>query len=215
MPKNLKHLETWFRREPKIFVVGTDTGVGKTWWSRELCRYFLARTKTEKILYLKPVETGSGQERDSVWMKKNLGHKPRVDIRGVLNFKTAASPHLAARLEKKRIDFSALVRECRVRLSESSFAVVEGAGGVLTPLNEKKTMLDLAVALDLPVLLIARAGLGTINHSLLSALALKNRKLRIFGAVLNAGLPGPRNWRIVRDNAGYLSRRIPNLVLAG
>ncbi|MBL8995033.1 MAG: dethiobiotin synthase [Spirochaetia bacterium] len=210
MPKNLKFFEEWFRRAPKIFVIGTDTGVGKTWWSRELIRTFLKARRTEKILYLKPVETGSGLSRDTIWMKKKIGERNnRIDIRHILAFKTPASPHLAARLEKKTISFARLVRECRAGLSDYSHAVVEGAGGILTPLSENKTMLDLAEALGLPVLLVARAGLGTINHSLLTAQALKSRNLPIFGTVLNAGLPGPKNWNIVLDNAAYLSKRLP------
>jgi len=211
--KNLKRLKLWFRRAPKILVVGTDTGVGKTWWSRELIRHFLKAVRTGKVLYLKPVETGSGLSRDTTWMKKNIGERGRLDIHNILGFKAPASPHLAARLEKKKISFARLVRECKTRLSNYSHAVVEGAGGILTPLTGKKNMLDLAVALDLPVLLVARAGLGTINHSLLTALVLKSRKLRIFGAVLNAGLHGPRNQIILLDNEAYLSKRIPGLVL--
>lgn len=216
MSKNLKRLESWFRSAPKILVVGTDTGVGKTWWSREIIRYFLKARPTEKILYLKPVETGSGLDRDTTWIKKNLDDaNGRVEIHGICAFKKPVSPHLAARLEGKTVSFPKLVSACRKKLEGFPYAVVEGAGGILTPLSDKKNLLDLAEALDLPVLLIARAGLGTINHSLLTGMALKDRKLRIFGAVMNADLPGPQNRDVAQDNAAYLSKRIPHLVLVG
>ena len=91
--------------------------------------------------------------------------------------------------------------------------LVEGAGGILVPVDRKRTMLDLALALELPVLVVARAELGTLNHSLLTVRALTGAGLKVLGIVLNRTRPGPPTY-IERDNRKTLERmtELPILV---
>lgn len=163
-----------------VFVTGTDTGVGKTMVAAWLVRSWQAE-------YWKPVQSGTREGWDA--------HVIRQAAPGaVIHPSTHAlpeplSPHEAARLAGIEIcldDF-----HLPARLSNRPL-VVEGAGGVLVPLNATHMMADLMVELDLPVLVVARSGLGTINHTLLTLEALRHRSLPVAGVVLN-GPPNPAN----------------------
>ena len=113
-------------------------------------------------------------------------------------FQPACSPHLAARLAGQRISLNHIER-AYLRLSRNyDGVIVEGAGGVLVPLNTNESMLDLMRRLKLPVLLVARAGLGTINQTLLSLRILKDANLSVLGVVLNHVSPG--RWGQIEDD---------------
>ncbi len=98
-------------------------------------------------------------------------------------FKEPLSPHLSALLERSSIDLNT------INLPKKSNLIVEGAGGVLTPINEHTFMVDLIKRFDIPVILVARSTLGTINHTLLSLEALRTRNIKVLGVILN----GPYN----------------------
>jgi len=102
-------------------------------------------------------------------------------------FEPACSPHLAAKMAGAEIDIAEMVIAARALASDYDFVIAEGAGGVLVPLNQRETLLDLMQALKFPVLLAARPGLGTINHTLLSIRALRDEGLDITGIVFVAG----------------------------
>lgn len=132
-------------------------------------------------------------------------------------FRPACSPHLAARLAGRPLTVSGLFGKLEAAAPSSSFLVVEGAGGVYVPLNERETMLDFMERLDFPVLLVVGNKLGCINHALLSLEALRARGLRVIGMVLNRTAPetccdpgsGPdadiaNEQRLLRDNAETL-----------
>ena len=159
---------------PRIFVTGTDTGVGKTLVSAVLMSG-LGGT------YWKPVQ--SGEPGDTEWVREATGLPESHFARETYRFRRPLSPHAAAALEGVEIALGAFAVPASDRL------IVEGAGGVLVPLNERHLMVDLMVQLALPVLLVARSGLGTINHTLLSLGALRRRQVQVAGVVLN----GPRN----------------------
>jgi len=120
-------------------------------------------------------------------------------------FKPACSPHLAAKLAGTRISLKRIEIAYRRLSRKYDGIIVEGAGGVLVPLNAKETMLDLMVRLQLPVLLVARPGLGTINHTLLSLRVLAEAKLKVLGVVLNQTSPG-RWGQIEEDNRRTIER---------
>lgn len=160
-----------------LFVAGTDTGVGKTVVSAWLALHWQAH-------YWKPIQSGLLEASDSACANRWAGVPchPETHV-----LRTPASPHRAARLEGRRIaleDFSVPVAP---RL------VVEGAGGLMVPLNERDLMIDLVARLGLPVLLVARATLGTINHTLLSLQALRARAIPTLGVVLNGPKPAPED----------------------
>lgn len=153
----------------KYFITGTDTNVGKTVIASWLCLHL-------KADYFKPIEAGFSIGSENEFVKKCSGvhtHK------GIFNYQAPLSPHLAARLENDRIDLH------QVTLPASERLIVEGAGGLLVPLNEEYLMIDLIQQLSLPVILVARTALGTINHTLLSLEALRARNIPIHGVILN------------------------------
>jgi dethiobiotin synthase len=159
----------------KVFVTGTDTGVGKTVVSALLCA---ALDGT----YWKPVQTGSrqGTDRHTVRTLAVLMHED--EIPEVYCLPEPVSPHLAARWTGVRLRLDAFRRP---QIPESKWLIVEGAGGVMVPLNDTEFMRDLIKYLGFPVVLVARTALGTINHTLLSLEALGHAGINVLGVVLN------------------------------
>lgn len=170
-----------------LFITGTDTGVGKTVVSALL----LARYAAElELAYWKPVATGAVEERDSLTVAALV--PASVEVRLELHLlRDPVSPHLAARREGIVIDLDEIAAawERWQTVSPERAVVIEGAGGVMVPLNEKPSrgelLIDLMALLELPVLLVARSTLGTINHTLLTLDALRRRGIPVAGVVLN------------------------------
>ncbi|MDX9787993.1 MAG: dethiobiotin synthase [Desulfobacterales bacterium] len=162
-----------------IFVAGTDTAVGKTVVSALL----VAGLRAE---YWKPVQSGAEAGTDTEWIRSKTGLPNTFFHPEVYVLSPFLSPHAAASREGVRIDLAA------IQLPERRLAnhlIIEGAGGIMVPLNEKETMADLIHQLRAPVLLVARSTLGTINHTLLSLEKLRSIKANILGVVMN----GPIN----------------------
>ena len=155
-----------------LFVTGTDTGVGKTVLSALLVASLNRR-------YWKPIQTGAseGTDRAAVvnWAGVTIEHThPEAFL-----FDPPVSPHLAAEQQGKRIDLDAIRRP-----ADSHPIVIEGAGGVLVPINEDALMIDLIRRLQAAVVIAARATLGTINHTLLTVEAARNANLPLIGVVM-------------------------------
>ncbi|HEY3162120.1 MAG TPA: dethiobiotin synthase [Vicinamibacterales bacterium] len=168
-----------------IFVTGTDTNVGKTVVSAAV----MLRYRGEAPLkYWKPVQTGIEHDDDAREVARLAG-MPAIHDRGV-RLPHPVSPHLAARLAGARITVQSLLEH--VNGEAGTRWIVEGAGGVLVPINELETMADLICALDLPVLIAARSSLGTINHTLMTIETLRRRMLRVAGVVM-VGEPNDEN----------------------
>ncbi|HXW18019.1 MAG TPA: dethiobiotin synthase [Candidatus Acidoferrales bacterium] len=156
------------------FVTGTDTGIGKTVLSALLCAALDG-------IYWKPIQTGASEGTDRATVMK-LAEMPASRTREESYiFEPPVSPHLAARWARERID---LARVHKPAIAPGETLVMEGAGGVLVPINEKEFMIDLMQHLGAPVVLAARSSLGTINHTLLSLAALRNATLSVAGVVL-------------------------------
>lgn len=163
-----------------FFVTGTDTDVGKTVVSAWLLAHLDA-------CYWKPVQAGTEPETDTQTVRR-LAELPEDRIvPEAYVLKEPMAPHEAARREGISIDMAKLVGPQDDRL-----LIVEGAGGLLVPLNEKDYVIDLIEDLNLPVVLVARSTLGTINHTLLSLEALRRRGLVVAGVVIN-GPESPHN----------------------
>jgi dethiobiotin synthase len=164
-----------------LFVTGTDTGVGKTAVSAALMvRYRGAR-------YWKPIQTGPENDTAEV-LRLSSSPAAAAYLHGV-RLVDPVSPHLAARRAGTRIDLPFLTAE--VKKSAESW-IVEGAGGVLVPINESDLMVHLMERLGLPVVVVARTTLGTINHTLLTIEAVRARRLVVAGVVM-VGEPNPDN----------------------
>ena len=187
-----------------IFITGTDTGVGKTVITGCLAR-FLADAGYS-VITQKWVQTGSGSgiPPDIRVHLGMMGRKPS-QVREYLpdmapfSFRYPASPHLAARLEKRRVDPGRIIRSCRRLAGKFDFVLAEGAGGLMVPVTGSCTYADLLKKMGIPVIIVAGNKLGVINHSVLTAEALKSGGIRNLGFVFNnifTGTPGI----ILRDN---------------
>jgi dethiobiotin synthetase len=164
-----------------LFISGTDTGIGKTVVAAAL----MHRYRNElKLRYWKPIQTGIEQDNDTEVVRA-LGHCSKDEILddGV-RLKRPLSPHLAAKLSGTRITVDQIHRTLRAHADQRVSWIIEGAGGVLVPINESEQMVHLAEALRLPVLVVVSTKLGTINHTLLTVEALRRRALIIAGVVM-------------------------------
>ena len=161
-------------------MTGTDTGVGKTVVSAALMSRFRARMA---LRYWKPVQTGIEQDDDTAEVQRLSGCSEDELFREGVRLRHPVSPHLAAAWAGERIDAQHLSRLVRHLVYPGRW-VIEGAGGVLVPLNDSQTILDLIAALGVPIVIVARSTLGTINHTLLTIGALRARGLCIAGIVM-------------------------------
>lgn len=158
--------------KPPLFVTGTDTNVGKTVLSALLCAALDG-------VYWKPIQTGSieGTDRRTVIEWGGLPEERTLPERYL--FERPVSPHLAAQDNGVTIDLA----EIQLPANPGGRLIIEGAGGVLVPLNSTQLMIDLIRHLNVPALIAARSSLGTINHTLLTVAALRARVLEVLGVV--------------------------------
>ena len=152
-----------------IFITGTDTNVGKTLISSWIALH-------AKFAYFKPIQTGLNQGSDSQQMKELSNAKIYPEVYA---YQDPLSPHLAARIKNDTIDIE------KILLPKEDNLIIEGAGGVLVPINDKYLMVDLIKKLGAPVILIARTTLGTINHALLSLEVLRSHNIPVLGVIMN------------------------------
>jgi dethiobiotin synthetase len=164
-----------------LFVTGTDTGVGKTVVSTALVAAFARRGL--RVAPMKPCETGDGD--DAQRLIAASGRPWPLDDVSPFRFPLPASPEVAARAAYTRVHIDE-IRTAYARLTrDADLAIVEGAGGLLVPLAEDQLTADLVRALELPLLIVARPSLGTVNHTLLTIEAARRRGLRVAGVVFS------------------------------
>ncbi|MGH2918823.1 MAG: dethiobiotin synthase [Solirubrobacteraceae bacterium] len=192
---------------PGLFVTGTDTGAGKTVVAAAVVAALRAHRR--RVAAFKPVVTGTGEPAAGVWP---ADHELLAAASGALpeevtaqTFEPAVSPHLAAELAGTQLSLDTLVAAARHAATDADVLVVEGVGGLLVPLNAEHDIRDLAVALGLPVVIAARPGLGTINHSLLTVEAARAAGLDVRAVVLT---PWPLEPSVMeRSNRKTIARR--------
>lgn len=160
-----------------LFVTGTDTGIGKTVVSALL-------TLGLEADYWKPVQSGTTPSTDTADVRAWTGLPDNRFLPERWKLELPASPHLSAAVEGVRIDLADFEISDRSHPWQRPL-IVEGAGGLLVPLNEQALMIDLMARLRLPVVLVSRTALGTINHTLLSLEALRARHIPVAGVILN------------------------------
>lgn len=195
------------------FITGTDTGVGKTLVTAALCR--AGRQRGHNWLPAKPVQTGAPGPRSpdldlclsaaSLTLPETL-----YNLLNPVRLPTPASPHFAAELAGQTLTLDPLLASLRQAAGHADALLVEGAGGIRVPLNHHHDLRDLMSALRLPVILVARPSLGTLNHTRLSIDSLLAASLTPAAIVLT-----PRNFRdpIEDNNHATLTRLYPRLPL--
>jgi len=153
----------------KVFISGTDTGVGKTLISSWLAIH-------TGFSYFKPIQTGTNYGNDSEEIRRLSDAQTYPEC---YSYCESLSPHLAARIENDRIDME------KICLPREDNLIIEGAGGLLVPMNDKHFMVDLIKKFEAPAVLVSRTELGTINHTLLSLEALRSRDIEVLGVIMN------------------------------
>ena len=175
-----------------IFVTGTDTEIGKTIVSAALVNRL---RKRENVCYWKPIQTGIEADDDTETVRILANCLDEEIFDKGFRLEKPLSPHLSAKLANTVISVEKTLQFIE-NFQTEKFWIVEGAGGILVPLNENELMSDLIKALSLPVLIVAHSKLGTINHTLLTIESLRNRNLKILGVVLN-GKPNEENKKAI------------------
>ena len=175
-----------------IFITGIGTDVGKT---------LIAAIVTEALQadYWKPIQAGFSEGTDSEWIKKVVNNNSTKIYNETYKLKLPASPHIAAREEEIEIDLNKIENEFikiqnntndllsanGQRSTINDFLIIEGAGGLMVPLNEKEFVVDLIKKINAKIILVSRNYLGSINHSLLTALVCKHYELHVIGWIFN------------------------------
>ena len=184
-------------RLPGLFVVGTDTGVGKTRVASAIARTWTLAGR--RVGVLKPVASGATAREgklvsdDAARLIHAIGGDVDPARVAPILFEEPLAPPVAARRLGQPLTMASLIDSVAASLawweSRAEVVVVEGVGGLLCPIAEGATVADLAIALDLPLLVVAHRSLGTLNHTLLTVEAAQSRSLRIAGVVLNGARP--------------------------
>jgi dethiobiotin synthetase len=189
-----------------LFVTGTDTGVGKTAVAAAiLCE---ARRRGLRPVPFKPVETGCDPDPlDARLLARAAGSSAALAEICPYPLRLPAAPALAARAANLRLDVDELAARGEALAARGGFLLVEGAGGLLVPYADGATTVDLATRLGLPVLVVARTALGTVNHTALTVREARRAGLEIAGIVLNKTTPiadphEPANAELIQSLTG-------------
>jgi dethiobiotin synthetase len=174
---------------PGLFVTGTDTEVGKTLVAGAIADWF--RRRGRHVGVLKPIATGCARRREGLVSEdaEFLAHCAEarfpLDVICPQRYVEPLAPAVAAERAAQPVDWEAVQRSLRIIEGASDAIIVEGVGGAMVPLDAKHTVLDLARWLALPAVVVARAGLGTINHTLLTVGAFRAAGVEVAGVVVN------------------------------
>jgi dethiobiotin synthetase len=192
-----------------LFVTGTDTNVGKTFVACLLARSL--RDVGVDVGVMKPIETGvsSNGPEDARALRAAANVDDSLDRICPIRFTLPASPEAAARAEGRSCSLEPIRTAFDLLAARHEFMLVEGAGGLLVPIDRQTDMADLARELGLPLLVVARSGLGTVNHTRLTLEAARARGLEIFGVVASSSHAGEnaaddRNLDGLRERLGSL-----------
>lgn len=197
-----------------LFITGTDTGVGKTVLTAAIVA--AARATRQDVVPMKPVQTGcdacpggtlSTPDLDWVLSLTDIDASPEMrSLMCPCRYVAPCSPHLAAAREHRPVQMASILDAYTQLAASHDAVVVEGAGGILVPLTESETMRDLARALGLEVVVAARPGLGTLNHTLLTIDALQSADIPVRAVVFVQSTSDPLSF-IEDDNRETIAQR--------
>lgn len=195
----------------KVFITGTGTGVGKTYITSIILKNLLLR---QKVIGIKPISAGISQDHLlNEDVQTLLDCQPSIDDHQIINFyslKKAVSPHIGAEEEGMQIDFDFIKQRISALENEYDRVLIEGVGGILSPVDQSRTNLDLIKHLDIPVILIIGLKLGCINDALLTQHALQSNDIKIVGWIGNQIDP---EMEEVDKNIEYLKKNITSSCL--
>jgi dethiobiotin synthase len=189
-----------------LFITGTDTGVGKTTVAAALLHRYRG---FGSLRYWKPIQTGVEQDDDTAEVFR-LADCVESEVHSLgIRLSKPVAPYLAARLSGMRITIADVLQCVREEPDDVRW-IAEGAGGVLVPVNETESMIDLMTSLQLPILIAARSTLGTINHTLLTIETLRQKSLGIAGVVLVGNRNSDNRDAIERFGSVTVIGEMPN-----
>jgi dethiobiotin synthetase len=176
---------------PAIFVTGTDTGIGKTVATGAIA--LCLQAAGYRVAPYKPAQTGwdDAVTGDAVFVQQLLGNEEPLDAVCPYRLRDALAPAVAARREGVTIDIARIRSGFESLRARYDVVLVEGAGGLLVSLTDAVHMADLALDLALPLVIVARPGLGTINHTALTVEAARRRGLEVLGVIISGYPPEP------------------------
>jgi dethiobiotin synthetase len=192
-----------------IFITGTDTGIGKTFISVGLLKAL--KETGLNVCPMKPVETGCKVQRekivpeDTLKLVKAAQVNEPLDLINPYRFRQPLAPAVAAELEGAVIRKQNIVSAYKKLSKKYDITIVEGAGGIMVPVYRKYLFIDLIKDLALPVLIVARPGLGTLNHTLLTLEAARNRGIDVMGVIINCSSK-MRNDVSLQTNPGEIEK---------
>ena len=192
------------------FIVGTDTGVGKTFIASRIVQQFA--NQGYKTVGMKPIASGCEKNAQGEWVNEDVtaltnasNVQAPLDLINPYRFIPAIAPHIAASQAGVNIEIAKISQCFSALQQQTDIVIVEGAGGFLVPINPQETLVDLAVALKLPIILVVGMRLGCINHTLLTVEAIKNRGLHLAGWVANQIDP---EMPVFRENVATIQNRV-------
>lgn len=192
-----------------LFITGTDTGVGKTFVTAGLASALARRGCNVGVM--KPVATGARLRKgklvssDAEILRRAAGTDDDPDLICPVRFRVPAAPTVAAEMSGTSVSLDRIVKAYRLLRSRHGILLVEGIGGLLVPIRPRCTVADLVRRLRLPLLIVARAALGTLNHTALTVSAARKHGLDIRGIVVNFGR-SPRPDPVERRNPREIER---------
>lgn len=186
-----------------VFITGTDTGVGKTYVAVKLMQQYIAQGY--KVIGMKPIAAGC-EMIDGIWQNEDVAklmaasnvQAPREWV-NPYSFDEPIAPHIAAAKHGVQIDIAKIQQAYGNLQSLADIVVVEGAGGLLVPVDDQCTMADITLALNLPVVMVVSIKLGCLNHALLTVEAIKARQIRLSGWVANIIAPLGYTWQNIES----------------
>ena len=185
----LEYLLIEKRNLPGLFITGTDTGVGKTVIAGAIADWF--RRHGYRVAVCKPVATGCVKRRegliseDAEFLAACADASHPLDLICPQRYAEPLAPAIAAERAGRPLDWSAINQALQIMSADADVLIVEGVGGILVPLDQNYTVLDLAMRLNLPTVVVGRAALGTINHTLLTVSALRGADIPVAGVIIN------------------------------
>jgi dethiobiotin synthetase len=195
-----------------FFVTGTDTGVGKTYVACQMIKHYIGQGK--KVVGMKPVAAGCDLINGE-WVNEDvelLKQASNVNAPNALInpycFKEPIAPHLAAKHESNEIDLKIIEAAFNQLCKLADVVIVEGAGGLMVPLNEQNSIVDLIQLLAIPVVLVVGVKLGCINHTLLTVDSLKSRDINLHGWVPN---PIERSMLFQSENIVTIEKKLKEI----
>lgn len=207
-------------RPPRgLFVTGTDTGVGKTAVAAGLAAW--CRTHGMDVGVMKPIATGGVRAaRSGRWISSDArvlaeaaGVRDAWSLVNPVCYREPLAPYAAALRSRRPVDWRRIRRAFEVLRARHGFMIAEGIGGLLVPVSHRRTVVDLIRLLDLPVLIISRRRLGTLNHTLLTVQVARQERLRVVGVLLNAAeAPSPTGRRPTDSGEALAERTNPEIL---